>query len=129
MPFIFTTSFALFFYTFGLSFFAGFAIFLIAFVSNFVIGRFMRYAQKKVMKAKDQRMKVTTEAINSIKMIKLYSWQENFLQRIFRRREKDVSALRLGGFATATLISFVYLFPNLLPLTTFAVYISLGNYL
>lgn len=74
-------------------------------------------------------MKVSTEAINSIKMIKLYSWQENFLQRIFRRRENDVSALRLGGFATAMLISFVYLFPNLLPLTTFAVYISLGNYL
>lgn len=74
-------------------------------------------------------MKVTTEAINNIKMIKLYSWQENFLERIYRRRARDVQALRMGGFATATLIFMIYFFPSLLPVTTFATYIGLGNYL
>ena len=64
---------------------------------------------------------------NNIKMIKLYSWQENFLERIFRRRERDVAALRLGGASVALLISCVYLFPSLLPATTFAVYIAFGN--
>ena len=81
------------------------------------------------MKAKDGRMKATTEAITNIKMIKLYSWQENFLQRIYRRRAVDVSTLRLGGFAIGLLIFFIYLFPSMLPIATFATFISLGNYL
>jgi len=74
-------------------------------------------------------MKVSTEAINNIKMIKLYSWQENFLQRIYRRRDRDVASLRKAGFAVALLIFFIYLFPSLLPVTTFATYIKLGNVL
>ena len=75
------------------------------------------------MKSKDARMKVTTEAINNIKMIKLYSWQENFLQRIYRRRARDVSRLHRAGFAIAMLVFCVYLFPSLLPVTTFATFI------
>ena len=79
IPFIFITAFALSFYVFGYSFFAGLGVFVLAFISNFIVGRYMRTVQKKVMKSKDARMKVSTEAINNIKMIKLYSWQENFL--------------------------------------------------
>ena len=74
-------------------------------------------------------MKITTETINNIKMIKLYSWQENFLERIYRRRETDVKALKMGGYAVAMLIFFIYLFPSMLPVTTFATYIGMGNYL
>ena len=79
------------------------------------------------MKAKDARMKVTTESITNIKMIKLYSWQENFLERIYRRRTRDVSALRLGGFMVGNLIFFIYLFPSMLPVATFSTFIALGN--
>ena len=129
IPFIFITAFALSFYLFGLSFFAGLFVFFLAFVANFFLGRCIRRVQKKIMKAKDARMKVTTESMTNIKMIKLYSWQENFLERIFRRRDADVKALRMGGFMTANLIFFIYLFPSMLPVATFATYIGLGNYL
>ena len=89
----------------------------------------MRALQKVVMRSKDARMKVTTEAINNIKMIKMYSWQENFLQRIFRRRERDIASLRRSAYAIGLLFFFVYLFPALLPVSTFATYISLGHIL
>ena len=114
---------------FGYSFFAGLGVFMLAFFSNYGVARYMRSVQKLVMKSKDARMKVTTESVNNVKMIKLYSWQENFLQRIYRRRERDVYRLRQAGFATAMLIFFIYLFPSLLPVTTFATYIKMGNYL
>ena len=127
IPFIFITAFSLSFYLFGLSFFAGLLVFVLAFLSNYINGKALRKVQKTVMKAKDARMKVTTESISNIKMIKLYSWQENFLERIYRRRERDVSALRKGGFLVGNLIFFVYLFPSLLPVATFATYIGLGN--
>ena len=104
-------------------------MFVLAFASNFVVGRYMRTVQKEVMKAKDGRMKVTTEAINDVKMIKLYSWQENFLERIYRRRSRDVASLRKGGFAVALLITCIYLFPSMMPAATFATYIGTGHYL
>lgn len=129
LPLIFVVSFAASFYMFGYSFFAGLAVFMCAFVANFIIGRILRDVQKKVMKSKDGRMKVTTECVNNIKMIKLYSWQENFLQRIYRRRDIDVVNLRKAGFVTGLLIFFVYAFPSLLPVATFATYISLGQVL
>ena len=74
IPFVFITAISLSFYAFGLSFFAGAGVFCLAFLSNYLVGKMMRAAQIQIMKRKDQRMKVTTEAINNIKMIKLYSW-------------------------------------------------------
>ena len=112
-----------------MSFFAGVGVFILAFIANFFVGRFLRTVQKRSMKSKDARMKVTTEAINNIKMIKLYSWQENFLERIYRRRERDIYALRIRGLATAFLVFFIYLLPSMLPVTTFATFIGFGNYL
>ena len=56
------------------SFLAGLAIFSCAFAANHFILQYIRSNQKVIMKRKDQRMKVTTEAINNMRMIKLYSW-------------------------------------------------------
>jgi ABC-type bacteriocin/lantibiotic exporter with double-glycine peptidase domain len=56
------------------AFLAGLGVFIVAFAVNYFNGLFMRNVQKQVMKSKDARMKVSTEAINNIKMIKLYSW-------------------------------------------------------
>ena len=42
------------------------------------------------MEAKDARMKVTTEALNNPKMLKLYSWEKNFMKRIWRKRALEL---------------------------------------
>lgn len=34
------------------------------------------------MKYKDERMKFTTEALNNIKVLKLYNWSKIFIERI-----------------------------------------------
>ena len=72
-------------------------------------------------------MKTTTEAIYHIKMIKLYAWHENFIQRIYRRRVKDLKAQQNRGFVTSLLISNIQMWPSLLPVATFATYIAMGN--
>ena len=76
---------------------------------------------------KDARMEVTTESISNMKMLKLYSWQESFMFRIFAKRVKERTALRKRGLAIALNICSFYLFPCLLPSVTFATYIGLGN--
>ena len=69
IPVIFITAFTLSFYVFGVAFLAGLGVFIVAFVANYINRRWMRTVQKQVMKSKDARMKVSTEAINNIKMI------------------------------------------------------------
>jgi len=127
VPFIFGLAFTLFFYYYGLSFFAGLGVFLIMSGSVACFGSFFNYIDKKVMKQKDARMKTTTESVNNIKMLKLYSWQDNFLEKIMRRRGREIQSLKKSGIAGSVVIALIYFFPSVLPATTFATYIGLGN--
>ena len=67
-------SFAFFFYYFGIYFFAGLGVFAVALLFNMALGLWYNKAEKVYLRRKDRRMKVTTESINNIKMLKLYSW-------------------------------------------------------
>lgn len=42
------------------------------------------------MKRKDLRMNHTTEAINNIKTLKLYSWNSAFEKEIKKRRDREL---------------------------------------
>jgi len=77
------------------------------------------------MERKDARMSETNESLNNIKMLKLYSWQELFEQRINNKRALEVKALKSTGFASSMLIGFLYLFPNMMPAVCFTTYIAL----
>lgn len=50
--------------------------------------------QKMYMKAKDERMKVTTQTFNIIKTIKLYSWDKAFLKKIQEKRDREIKLLK-----------------------------------
>ena len=79
------------------------------------------------MRRKDRRMKVTTESINNIKMLKLYSWQDSFMQRISRRRAKELQTLFKINFGWSVVVAGIYMFPNLLPVVTFTTFIGTGH--
>ena len=106
---------------------AGLGVFVVAIVFNLSIGLYYNMQEKILMRRKDRRMKVTTESINNIKMLKLYSWQDSFLQRIYRRREKELITERKINFGWAYVVAGIYLFPNLLPAVTFSTFIGTGH--
>lgn len=81
------------------------------------------------MDTKDKRMTETSEALNNVKMLKLYSWQNKFYERIAKRRANEVVAIRKMGVAIAILIAGIYLFPSLLPAVVFSTYIGTGHYI
>ena len=122
-------SFGFAFYYFGYTFFAGLGVFVLALIVFLGIGMYYNIQEKILMRRKDRRMKVTTESINNIKMLKLYSWQDSFLERLKRRRAKELATLRRINFGWAIVVCGLYLFPNLLPAVTFSVYIATGHVL
>ena len=44
------------------------------------------------MKEKDGRIKMMSEILNGIKVLKLYAWEESFQQQVTDIREREVSA-------------------------------------
>uniref|UniRef100_A0A7N2LEH7 ABC-type xenobiotic transporter n=1 Tax=Quercus lobata TaxID=97700 RepID=A0A7N2LEH7_QUELO len=66
----------------GLGSFAALATTLIVMVCNIPITRVQNRYQSKIMEAKDNRMKATSEVLQNMKTIKLQAWDSEFLQRL-----------------------------------------------
>ena len=75
---------------FGFSFIFGIIVLGINF---FIFSRLQkkraRY-QKEILSKKDKRMRTTTQAFEMIKIIKLYSWEDYFLNKIRKEREEEL---------------------------------------
>ncbi len=67
---------------FGISFLFGLITLIIFLSINFYIQNLYRIMQKDLLKRKDNRMKITSETINSLKILKLYGWEDEFLERV-----------------------------------------------
>jgi len=67
---------------FGYPFLFGFGTLLIFMIINFVIQNSNRKLVKKMLSRKDKRLKVTTETVNHLKILKLYAWEDEFLNRV-----------------------------------------------
>ena len=73
----------LLFNLFEVTFLYGFGTLLLFFcISFFVQKQYLKLIQD-VLKEKDNRLKITSETLNSIKILKLYAWEGEFLNRVY----------------------------------------------
>ena len=127
MPILLVYCFTLLFKTLGLSFFSGIGVFVVAFITNLFIGLVIEKQYKEIMKRKDKRMSHTTEAIQNIKTLKLYSWTEIFQAKVQKRREYEFKKYRAFAVTITLIITSLYFFPNVLSTVVFSTYIGTGN--
>uniref|UniRef100_A0A0G4FPB0 Uncharacterized protein n=1 Tax=Chromera velia CCMP2878 TaxID=1169474 RepID=A0A0G4FPB0_9ALVE len=78
----------------GLPVFAGFAVILLNVPVTAVMTRAMRKIQKEMMTLKDERIKLTSETLNAMKVIKMYAWERFFRREISSTREKELNLLQ-----------------------------------
>ena len=76
---------------FKLSFIPGIIILIIFGIIFAIYGRKEEKLQHENMKATDERMNITSKAFDMIKIIKLYSWEKFFKEKINKKREKELS--------------------------------------
>jgi hypothetical protein len=81
-PILFVLSFGFLWIYLKWAFLSGFVVFVLAFIVNGLLGCLISRVQKDMMAKKDTRMNETNEAIQNIKMLKLYSWQTLYEQRV-----------------------------------------------
>jgi ABC-type bacteriocin/lantibiotic exporter with double-glycine peptidase domain len=53
------------------------------------------------MKLKDHRIKMMSEILNGIKVLKLYAWEQAFIRRINDIRDKELKCLRQKAIMSA----------------------------
>ena len=91
-------------------------------VMNYFIAKAFRRRQKRMMGKKDICMKITTETLENIKILKLYNWENEFKKKILDARgvEMDYTAKR---YVMTNLNQTVnWLCPTLVSIITIGVY-------
>ena len=53
------------------------------------------------MKEKDNRVKLLTDILNGIKVLKLYAWEKAYAAKVTAIRDNEISLIKKAGFLTA----------------------------
>jgi ABC-type multidrug transport system fused ATPase/permease subunit len=108
--------------TLGVAVFGGIAVMVLMIPVNGWIAKKSRDLNKIQMGNKDTRTKMMDEVLSGMKVIKLYAWEQPFIQSILGVREKELSTLKRIAYLQA-LSSFTWsCTPFLVSFTTFALY-------
>ncbi|KAF9954089.1 hypothetical protein BGZ72_004920 [Mortierella alpina] len=83
--------------------------------------------QDRKLAAMDQRVRLTTEVLAGIKVVKIYGWESAFLDRIKILRDKELAALRTIGIVQAFMSIVFISSPLVISLITFGVYARWGG--
>ncbi|KAJ5153186.1 abc multidrug transporter protein [Penicillium canariense] len=93
-----------------------------------MVGMLAMFRQRKVInKTTDERITITQDLLSTIRFVKYYAWEGDFLQRLARMRKKEIGGIRrilairngLNTFGTTT--------PVLAAIVAFIVYFKTQN--
>ncbi|KAF8940207.1 hypothetical protein BGZ47_007831 [Haplosporangium gracile] len=111
----------------GWSMIAGFLGMILLLPLQGLQARVFESMQSRKLTAMDQRIRVTTEVLAGIKIVKIYGWESAFLQRILSIRNQELVALKMIGVLQA-FMSIIFISSSLIiSLITFGVFALCGG--
>ncbi|XP_074602377.1 multidrug resistance-associated protein 1-like [Brevipalpus obovatus] len=105
---------------------AGIGIMILLIPLNGFIGQRLKTLTGILMKERDKRMRLMSEILQGIKVLKLYAWEVTFANQITEIRNKEIKALRHLAYVSAGLMFAFSATPFLVAIASFATYV-LGN--
>ncbi|NWY90232.1 MRP3 protein, partial [Loxia curvirostra] len=113
--------------TLGPSVLAGVAVMVLLIPFNSAIAIKTRAFQVEQMRYKDSRIKLMSEILGGIKVLKLYAWEPSFSEKVLEIRKNELKVLKKSAYLNS-LSTFAWISaPFLVALTTFAVYVSVDE--
>ncbi|XP_040856624.1 ATP-binding cassette sub-family C member 3 isoform X2 [Ochotona curzoniae] len=111
----------------GPSVLAGVALMVLLIPLNGAVAMKMRAFQVEQMKLKDSRIKLMSEILGGIKVLKLYAWEPSFLKQVEGIRESELQLLRKSAYLQA-ISTFIWICtPFLVTLVTLGVYVCVDE--
>ncbi|XP_064352147.1 ATP-binding cassette sub-family C member 3 isoform X2 [Camelus dromedarius] len=111
----------------GPSVLAGIALMILLMPLNGAVAMKMRAFQVEQMKFKDSRIKLMSEILGGIKVLKLYAWEPSFLEQVEGIRQDELRLMRRSAFLHATSTFIWICTPFLVTLITLGVYVSVDQ--
>ncbi|VDL80145.1 unnamed protein product [Nippostrongylus brasiliensis] len=109
----------------GVAVVAGLLILVAMVPINSYISVKMRNCQVQQMKYKDERLKMMSEVLNGIKVLKLYAWEKSMENAISKIREKEINVLKKLAFLNAATSLSWACAPFLVAVLSFAVFVMI----
>ncbi|XP_078503543.1 ATP-binding cassette sub-family C member 10-like [Lissotriton helveticus] len=113
----------------GLASLAGLGITLLLVPVNKWIATRVMENDINLMEHKDTRLKLMTEILRGIQVIKFYAWEKLFAAKVRDIRKKELRILRTVKYLDAVCVYFWDALPLILAIVMFTVYITLGHQL
>ncbi|KFP80701.1 Canalicular multispecific organic anion transporter 2, partial [Apaloderma vittatum] len=111
----------------GASVLAGVAVMVLLVPFNSAIAMKTRAFQVEQMRYKDSRIKLMNEILGGIKVLKLYAWEPSFSEKVLEIRKNELRVLKKSAYLNSVSTVAWISAPFLVSLTTFAVYVSVGE--
>ncbi|XP_057416736.1 ABC transporter C family member 3-like isoform X2 [Lotus japonicus] len=99
--------------------FAAFAVTIFVMVCNTPLANKQENLHSKIMEAKDSRIKVTSETMKNIRILKMHSWECSFLQKILQLRDNERRWLQRYLYTCSAIATLFWASPTLVSVVTF----------
>ncbi|KLO19493.1 multidrug resistance-associated ABC transporter [Schizopora paradoxa] len=111
----------------GVSALVGLGVLLLGFPIQFLLVRVMFQARVACVGFTDRRVRLTTEVLQGIRLIKFFAWEQFYAESIGKLRGGEVKQIKKTAIARAALISFVTVIPILASILSFITYALIGH--
>ncbi|GLJ46577.1 hypothetical protein SUGI_0981600 [Cryptomeria japonica] len=110
----------------GIASLAGLAATIALALANQPFAGLQKKFQYKIMEAKDERMKITSEALRTMQILKLYAWETKYMQRLLDMRKNECGWLWKYLYARAIVKCVFWATPILVSAATFCICVFVG---
>nr|XP_057944786.1 ATP-binding cassette sub-family C member 12 isoform X2 [Doryrhamphus excisus]XP_057944787.1 ATP-binding cassette sub-family C member 12 isoform X2 [Doryrhamphus excisus] len=113
-------------YILGLTALMGVGTYLVFIPVQFVLAKMINRFQHKAISMTDCRVRTMNEILSSVKLIKMYAWEDSFEKKIAEMRQREKRYLRGASYIQNTNNSITTIIPILATVLTFMVHTLLG---
>uniref|UniRef100_A0A670Y6C5 ATP binding cassette subfamily C member 10 n=1 Tax=Pseudonaja textilis TaxID=8673 RepID=A0A670Y6C5_PSETE len=129
LPFQFAVTLYLLYQQVGIAFLGGLALAVLLVPINKVIANCIMEKNKEMLKHKDIRVKLMTELLGGMRVIKFYAWESHFDARVKACRAKELKSLRAIKYLDAVCVYLWAALPVVVSIVIFITYVLLGHQL
>ncbi|KAJ3229676.1 Canalicular multispecific organic anion transporter 2 [Chytriomyces hyalinus] len=109
-------------HTIGVAALAGLALLVAMVPLQVYVIKTLVSLRKMNAKTTDQRLRLTSETLSSIRVIKFFAWEDSFLERIIHIRMQELKAVVSGNMIRAGITASGFAIPVMAGVVTFIVY-------
>ena len=107
---------------FGISVLAGAAVIVLSLPIQIFLLRRMSQQRPKINEVADKRIRLLQEILAGIRVIKLYSWDNIFRNKMAKLREKELKEIREMRLSSALITTLTLALPVVASVATFICY-------